>query len=114
MKTWEVVVKDLGTGERYLVTVETETNYRAAAKVRALDIVYGMPGMTWQANRAACTALSGRNAYAVRVRSGFVVVAGELPFEKHTVGHISSLTMRKLTEMGRIAFDRERQRWTLT
>ena len=66
-----------------------------------------------KAQRAACTALSGRNAYAVRRRSGFVVVAGELPFEKHAVGHISSLTMRKLTEMGRIAFDRERQRWTL-
>ncbi len=50
MKTWTVVVKDQGTGERYAVTVETETNYRAAAKVRALDIVYGMPGMTWEAN----------------------------------------------------------------
>jgi len=64
MKTWEVVVKDLGTGERYLVTVETETNYRAAAKVRALDIVYGMPGMTWQANLivTACMRSSGKAA----------------------------------------------------
>ncbi len=67
-----------------------------------------------KAQRAACTALSGRTAYAVRVRSGFAVISGEEVFTRHTIGHISSLTMRKLTEMGRIAFDRERQRWTLT
>ncbi len=63
-RQWTVVVKDLGTGERYLVSVATETNYRAAAKVKALDIVYALPGMTWQANLfvTACMRVSSGKA----------------------------------------------------
>lgn len=64
MKTriWTVTVENLDTKRMYTVCVETETNYRAAARVKALDRVYDMPGMTWQSNLIVVTCMLSRRA----------------------------------------------------
>ena len=48
MYTWTATVKNLSTGAEWTTTVKTETNYRAAAKVRALGTMYS--GLDWQTN----------------------------------------------------------------
>ncbi len=48
MYTWTATIKNLSTGVEWTVSVTTETNYRAAAKVRALGTMYS--GLDWKTN----------------------------------------------------------------